>query len=281
MIQFAVNYSPQAAALLGAGTVEFDRFKGPEWPDLIAEARQWRPVRVHFSLFARRASLNTANWGLIETVLEETGTPFVNIHLAPHVEDFPGLALETHSADWVRRVADELTRVTQTLVDRFGPERVIAENVPWDPNPRYAIPRAALDPAVPRQVIAETGCGLLLDVAHARIAALHTGWDERDYIAALPVEHIREMHIAGTYYDDEQARWRDHLQMTEPDWALAEWAFGHIARGDWPAPDLVALEYGGIGQMFEWRSRSDVLAADVPRLGALIRASETRLNAPG
>jgi hypothetical protein len=36
--------------------------------------------------------------------------------------------------------------------------------------------------------------------------------------------------------------------------------------GAWPAPSIVAFEYGGVGPVFEWRSDVDVLAEQLPRL---------------
>jgi uncharacterized protein len=115
----------------------------------------------------------------------------------------------------------------------------------------------------------ESGCGLLLDLSHARIAALQLGVDERDYINSLPVDRLRELHITGLRFTDEDG-WYDHSPMRAEDWVATQWAIEQIQAGHWAHPWAVALEYGGIGAFFKERSRNDVLAVDIPRLYELI-----------
>ena len=75
----------------------------------------------------------------------------------------------------------------------FGPGRVIAENVP---NADDCL-RPAYLPAVVRRVIEECDCGLLFDISHARRAARALGMAATEYIAQLPVERTREIHLSG------------------------------------------------------------------------------------
>lgn len=46
-------------------------------------------------------------------------------------------------------------------------------------------------------LVAETGCGLLLDVNNVYVTAYNNDLDAEDYIRALPAESIVQMHIAG------------------------------------------------------------------------------------
>jgi hypothetical protein len=46
--QFAVNYAVATADLVRGRKVEFDYFKCPAWPGVIAAARQLLPIYVHF-----------------------------------------------------------------------------------------------------------------------------------------------------------------------------------------------------------------------------------------
>jgi uncharacterized protein len=147
---------------------------------------------------------------------------------------------------------------------------VIAENAMWDTE--WEIPLPVLQPEVISQVVRETGVGFLLDLAHARVTSLQMGIDVRDYVSRLPLDHLRELHITGVLYQRDKDRWNDHFPMTEPDWALAEWAFDQIQLGAWSQPWVVSLEYGGIGPAFEWRSDADVIAVDVTRLAALVHS---------
>ena len=64
--------------------------------------------------------------------------------------------------------------------------------------------------------------------------------------------------------------------MTDVDWSLLEWALARIRDGDWAHPWALSFEYGGIGPMFDWRSRSDVIAHQVPRLCSLVNSVEEK-----
>lgn len=270
-MQFAVNYSHPAARLLQEGTIRFDLFKCPDWPDMLAEAQQINPAYVHFPLFSGRLPEDTAAWDKIKRLRDASSTPFVNIHLAPHIDTLPGLPVDSTAPADIQRVVEQTVRDVEMLAHHFGMENVIVENAPHDDRPQYAIPRAALLPETMSRVIQQTGAGLLLDTAHARISALTFGMDTDAFIAALPVKSLRELHVTGVAWDDEHRRWSDHYAMTEADWQPVEHVVAHIQAGDWPVPRLVALEYGGVGGGFAQRSDPAVLSRDVPRLAALIR----------
>jgi uncharacterized protein (UPF0276 family) len=42
-----------------------------------------------------------------------------------------------------------------------------------------------------------TGCGLLLDVNNIHVSAANHGFDADAYIAGIPFEHVRQIHLAG------------------------------------------------------------------------------------
>ncbi|MBI4611029.1 MAG: DUF692 family protein [Candidatus Rokubacteria bacterium] len=50
---------------------------------------------------------------------------------------------------------------------------------------------------------AESGCGMLLDVAHAVLSAHYAGVPPREFVAALPLERTVELHVAGVEPDAE------------------------------------------------------------------------------
>jgi len=258
-MRLALNYSPQAAGLLQEGSVTFDLWKCPDWPDLIATAKEQLPVYIHFGLLAGRGDLDTVNWERIEELRAQTDTPYVNLHLTPRAND---LGLNKNG------VIRQLIREVEFVVKRFGAERVIAENAPF-PEPVYGTSRLAAEQQVIRRVMDETGCGFLLDLSHARMAARGLGLDEREYISALPVDRLCELHITGLEYMEQELH--DHMPMREDDWPITEWAMRQIQTGQWARPWVVAIEYGGIGPIFEWRSEAPVIAADVPRLHELVK----------
>ncbi len=292
---FAVNYSDAAADLLRRGVIAPDRFKCPAWPDLLAEVRRQHPCYVHFPLVvgsgngdARNAEQGQpADWAAIERMLRETDTPLVNLHLNATMRDHSGIAQHRTDADAIAQVTEAYLRDVLPVVARWGAEHVIVENTPAESGRL----RAAYLPAVIRHVVEETGCGLLLDVSHARIAAADLGMDARDYLAALPLPRTREIHLTGIqtfdgYWTDYLraaglddaffaryvGRPLDHLPFTDADWAFTEWAMAQVHSGAWGAPWIVSLEYGGVGGgFFGAVTNAEVIATQVPRLQAMVQ----------
>ena len=63
------------------------------------------------------------------------------------------------------------------------------------------------------------------------------------------------------------------MPLTDEDWTEAAWALAHIRAGEWAEPAIVALEYGGVSSAFAWRSDPAVMAAQAPRLLALVNGN--------
>jgi hypothetical protein len=294
-MRFAVHYSRPAADLIDAGRIAVDAFKCPAWPDLIAAVQARYPMYVHFPLRVGQGTgdaIDTetrqpADWRKVEAVLAQTGTPFVNVHLEPTTDDHPGIPADTTDPGDIARLTDCLIRDLRTVVERFGPERVIAENVP---NADDCL-RPVYLPAVVRRVIEECNCGLLFDISHARRAARALGMEATEYIRLLPVERTREIHLSGIQQFDERwiavlrnaglsdaviaqfaGRWQDHLPLTDADWAFTAWALEQIAGGHWGEPQILSLEYGGVGPVWEAFTDPAILAEQVPRLAAMVGA---------
>jgi uncharacterized protein (UPF0276 family) len=262
-MKFAINYSKQAARLVEQGDIEIDRFKCPDWPDLIVEASRLCPVAVHFTLQAGNGKIQETDWELVESLLQQTGTHYVNLHLAPERSDFPGMAVDTRRAADRRLVIDRLITDVQAVVHRFGAERVILENVPYRVEDGTVI-RPGVEPDAIGEVLQATGCGLLLDISHARIAARQLEMDERAYMAALPVNRLRELHFTGLHNLD--GRWQDHLPVLDDDWPVLDWVLKRVRQGEWAQPGMLAFEYGGVGDKFAWRSDPNIIAEQAPRL---------------
>jgi hypothetical protein len=294
-MRFAVHYSRPAADLIDAGWIAIDAFKCPAWPDLIATVQARYPLYVHFPLRVGQGTgdaIDTethqpADWGKVDLLRAQTGTPFVNVHLEPTTGDHPGIAADTDDPGDIARLTDCLIRDLRAVVERFGPEHVIAENVP----DADGCLRPAYLPEVVRRVVEECGCGLLFDISHARRAARALGMEAAEYIRLLPVERTREIHLTGIQQFDARwiavlrnaglsdaviaqfaGRWQDHLPLTDADWAFTAWSLGQIADGRWGMPGIIALEYGGVGPLWEAFTDPAILAEQMPRLAAMVHA---------
>ncbi len=298
-LEFAVNYSAAAADLLREGRITVDRFKCPAWPDLIARLQGRLPLYVHLPLrvgAGRGEAINTetrcpADWRQLESLLRRTGTPQINVHLAPFCAEFPDMPAGSDDPAHAGRLFEAAWRDVQALVARFGPERIVVENAD---DGKGVIPRLALHPELIRRVVEESGCGFLLDLAHARLAARLLGMDARRYILQLPLARTTEVHLAGIqpfagrwlalmrqpglsredlgwFADLEPGQLLDHLPLADGDWEFYAWALGEIRRGAWGRPWVVTLEYGGVGRLWELLTDRDALAEQVPRLRALVK----------
>jgi len=254
-MQFAINFSHSAAQLFQTGRLALDRFKTPNWPDMVAEAGQYTPVAVHFSLKAGRPSPQASDWDAIQAFLDQTGTPYVNIHLEVETKDLPDLPQETDHSNHRTRVLEQMLNGVQAVVDHFGAKRVIAENTPYRPGSRVLRPSA--DPHIIREVIETTGCGLLLDIPHARISAHYLGMNEQAYLTQLPTDRLREMHFTGVVRSNGWLQ--DHQPAQPDDWQARDWVLGRIRCGDWAQPWMLAFEYGGVGGKFAENSDPQVI----------------------
>jgi uncharacterized protein len=91
-----------------------------------------------------------------------------------------------------------------------------------------------------RAVIARTDCGLLLDIASVYASAINQDFEPMDYIDSYPVEHVREIHLAGfsEHTDDDGGRLLvdDHRGAVPPViWALFRRALARIG----PTPTVI------------------------------------------
>ncbi len=267
-MKLAINYSEPADALVADGRVSLDAFKCPDWPDLVERVQAAYPVIVHFSLRAGPGDMANADWELIESLAQLTGTPYINLHLDPTTKEYPTIPAD-ESAINIPHVFDRMLADVQALTDRFGPERVIAENVPYRGRDGIVL-RAGAEPEVIKRIISETGCGLLLDISHARISAHHLEMDVHEYMQRLPTGRLKELHFTGLHRLN--GRLQDHLPVLEEDWPVLDWVVERISRGEWAKPWLLAFEYGGVGKEFADRSDPEVIADQLPRLAQIVKS---------
>jgi uncharacterized protein (UPF0276 family) len=265
-MKFSINYSTQATVLLDQQRIQLDCFKCPDWPELIQEASRRRPVRVHFALAAGRGKLLKKNLDKVAALAEETRTPYINLHLEAKIADFPDIPVGSTRPEHRERVLAQILEEVELAVARFGAGRVIVENVPY----RLAgnVLRPSVEPEAICRVVRETGCGLLLDIPHARITAAQLGMDERQYIASLPVGSLKELHFTGVHSFDGWLQ--DHLPAEEADWRALEWILERIKLGEWSRPWMLAFEYGGVGWKFAWRSDARAIESNCRRLYNLV-----------
>ena len=115
------------------------------------------------------------------------------------------------------------------------------------------------------EIVRRTGCGLLLDVNNIHVSAHNRGFDADEYLAALPLEAVGEIHIAGhasRSIGGETVLIDDHgSRVIAPVWRLLDAALARTG----PVPVLV-----------EWDTdipALDVLLAEAAQAESAIRRS--------
>jgi len=269
-MRFAINYSPQAEKLWREGHIQVDLFKCPDWPELVEEVSAIHKLYVHCSLITWGRGRENIDFAQLQRWLDSTETLVINSHFALEKADLPPESRTTPEA-----VVEGAARFLSPLCERFGAENIVIENLPYpDGVWTDVLLKEIVDPAVISEVVRRSGCGLLLDIAHAIRTCEGTGREDvKAYLNALPVHALRELHVVGILPEpDEDGVRHDHFAMTGADWAMAEWALEQIRAGKWQKPDTLAFEYGGVGDKFAWRSDAAVIAEQAPRLYQLAKS---------
>jgi uncharacterized protein len=261
-MRFALNYSLPAAQLVKSGRIKIDLFKCPEWEDAVKEASRIAPVYVHFRLQAGRHNVEEVGLERIRTFLETTSTLVVNAHFSP----LASLTGEPPNVDLAVEAAKDDLRI---LAEYFGADRVVLENIPWLAIAPH-VSTVVSSTSVISRVIRESGVGLLLDIAHARLAAESMDRSPQDFILELPVDRLKEVHVTGIGPHPSGGR-IDHKPMTEEDWELFEWTLSQIKCGVFATPAMVTCEYGGIGEPFASNTSEDVILEQIPRMFAMVK----------
>jgi uncharacterized protein (UPF0276 family) len=246
MIRLAANWSAALEKLLRKVHPPVDYLKCPLDRDAAAQveaARALGPVLLHGWGPPYRVGLERLpEPDTLARLARASLTPHLSVHLDVQPEDLePGSNREAA----LRRVETSV----RALQDLTGLE-VLLENMPhyaWSERPRFVTDPDFIDEALER-----SGAGLLLDLAHARVAAHHRQEPIHDYLLALPLHRAVEVHVSGPRLEADGLRDR-HLPMAHEDYALLERTL--LAA---PSVRFLTLEYGGIPDLGRTRDGREV-----------------------
>ena len=237
-MKLSVNYSEALITLLRASAIEIDAI---EWVDklelgLVAQKRAEFPgLPFHFHPGRMQTGKNWRS-RLLDYLQACPESPFVSIHLAP----LPTLWTNARiNRGWVlpgpipALAIWRFIRMVNSLKQQVEPP-VILENMPNLHPKRY---RFESEPSVIAKVLDETQTDLLLDLAHARIAARARGITPQEYISALPLERTQQIHLAGVRERGDSQLYDAHEPLMEEDYQLLEWTLERTH------PQLLTLEY--------------------------------------
>ena len=263
-MEIACNYSVPLMRLITAGTVHVDWIKLSRREVIaeeIAAVHGARPLLLHTlrHLGARSLLEDGQSWQEVTERLRRARSPHVASHLAFHPTDTDGQP----EAELIHARIVANTRALQAEL----PVPILLENQPFYGTRGSA--RLTVDPGFIRSVAEETETGLLLDTAHARVAAAHLEVDARTYLRSLPLERVREVHVAGPRVTAEDGLADRHFELLEEDYAFLAEALERTT------PRILTLEYGGTGPRYETPERNspEALERQLERLGRIARGA--------
>lgn len=239
MIQLTANLSPGLISLIQSETVRLDAVEVGPWfsAGQIQKYRQqlpgWKFYFHHSSLISRlRWVPGTAT--SLQAYLQYTQTPWISFHysLLP-----PGYVwLGTRFGVYLP--APNLDRLNQWFVNEV--KKLACHNLPLliENMPTLATKKYVFDTTAENitEVLTATGAGLLLDLAHARVVASVFNLDVSSYIASLPLEKVRQIHLSGPRTKNGYL-YDAHEDLTEIDYELLKWVLTQSK------PEVVTLEY--------------------------------------
>ncbi|MAB97665.1 MAG: hypothetical protein CMK71_06300 [Pseudomonadaceae bacterium] len=167
---------------------------GGPFHHFLQQIRQHYPLSIHgvgLSIGGEEP-LDTAHLQRLQILLERYQPESFSEHLAwsSHGQNyFNDLLPVAYDAATLDRVCAHVDQV-QSLLKR----QILLEN----PSTYVEFADSSLtEPQFISAIIQRTGCGLLLDVNNVYVSATNHNWDAQQYIDALPLHAVREIHLAG------------------------------------------------------------------------------------
>lgn len=259
MIELGCNYSPQLITLLKSGKVDMEWIKVSRWDnyqDECKDAFQYKPILLHIYPHAGKGNFDKVDWEQINYYITEYKSPHIAIHLS------------SPPSDWNRPVWDYevIERMINNIKMWSNNVKVplLIENVPYFGFKETL--RCATDPEVIKEICEQTQVGLLLDIAHARIASCYRQETITDYIRKLPLSVVEEIHVNAPGIDPEVGYFRDlHSEMQEIDYLLLDEVLSLSS------PKIVTIEYGGTGDRAQKRTNIDAIEKQIKSLRRIIQ----------
>ncbi len=240
MPQLTVNYSDALVNLIRSGEAPIDGIEVGPWftPKKIRRFQQelleW-PFHFHASSFISRSRYLPGTLNRLREYHSCTQNQWISVH----IELLPlfvfllssRFGLQLNPPDF-EHSKSKFVHLLERLKG-FDGLPIILENLSSLPDEKY---RYAADPDIITEVLEITDSGLLLDIAHARLAASYQGQDFRSYLEKLPLERTVQIHVSGIRKQDGYLR-DAHESLQEEDYTMLKWVLGKCK------PRVVTLEY--------------------------------------
>lgn len=199
--------------------------------------RESMPISLHgvgLSIGAT-APLDLAHLGRLEALVNRYQPAAFSEHLAWSSHDgtfFNDLLPLSYDAATLQRVCEHIDQVQERLR-----RRLLLEN----PSTYFEFDSSTFaEPDFIAAVVRRTGCGLLLDVNNVHVTCHNNGHDPLDYLSALPLSAVAQIHLAGharERFDDGSSLLIDNhgSPVSDAVWQL----YAHLMASTGPLPTLI------------------------------------------
>ena len=212
--------------------IEFNPFNSPEQIEALRADYPGLPFQFHASNVGR-APFSLRKLDRYNQVCPESAWVSIHLSLVPSLTFFSafrlGVKLPMAAPHQLER---RFIRQVKRLVPRLSLP-LILENMPATPLLNNGFESA---PATIRRVVSILNTDLLLDLAHAQVAAAFQKLSIEAYLLGLPLERVREIHVSGVREVDGVLR-DAHEPLREADYDLLAWVLRRTK------PEMVTLEY--------------------------------------
>jgi uncharacterized protein (UPF0276 family) len=150
--------------------------------------------------------------------LERTRSPWLSVHLGfSATEVFFDGCMQARTpplgrAELLATIGANVRALAAAL-----PVPVILENLDYNPTGAY---EHICTPDFIAATIDATGAGMLLDLAHARVSAAALGLTIGEYLAQLPLDRVRQLHVSSPRPRDDGTLADVHEVLLEDDYRL-------------------------------------------------------------
>ncbi|MGK0441497.1 MAG: hypothetical protein ACJA0N_001295 [Pseudohongiellaceae bacterium] len=179
------------------------------------------------------APLDTELIDRIKQFIKQFNCPLYSEHLtycgdSGHLYDLMPIPFTEEA---VKHVAARIIEVQ----DRLG-QQLVLENASYYCAPNQQMSESEFIHAV----MAESNCGLLLDVNNIYVNSINHHYDPHEFLRNLPLDKAQYIHVAGHYEEADDLRVDTHgADVIDPVWGLLEEAYELVG----PLPTLLERDF--------------------------------------
>lgn len=261
MIKIAANFSPALLQLLQNKRLTVDYIK-LSMADLAQEqAKASAPFAANLFHFLPDLGAPTQVWQnfdflQLNKMVKKYGVPHLSLHLDAYksILQIPQVEILPHFLKNYQLIASQIE--VPLLVENVDQEP------DWSPAGTYDRYSKIFLPEFISDFIEQSQAPLLLDLSHLRCCAHFLQLPAETYLQKLPLKAIKEIHTNGPRLINNEMC-DAHEEMQAADYDLLKYT---LAKS---TPQVITLEYAGVGEVYLPKSQPEVLCRQLISLQAL------------